>query len=92
MWRPRRRASSTPSCATPRADVVSMKDWESDGRMVIHRQLLESNTLYGRPALPQFLAIQDIMMEELSAAGADQKSVDDVLKDMTERSKQAMQQ
>lgn len=79
-------------CATPRADVVSMKDWESDGRMVIHRQLLESNTLYGRPALPQFLAIQEIMMEELSAAGADQKSVDDVLKDMTERSKQAMQQ
>lgn len=79
-------------CATPRKDVVVMKDWESDGRMVIHKELLESGTLYGRPALPQFLAIQDIMMEELSAAGADQKPVDDVLKDMSERSRKAMTQ
>jgi multiple sugar transport system substrate-binding protein len=77
-------------CATPRRDVVALKDWESDGRMVIHSQLLEAGTLYGRPALPQFLAIQEILMEELSAVGADQQSIDDALKDMTERSQQAM--
>ncbi len=79
-------------CASPRKDVVAMKDWESDGRMVIHKQLLEANTLYGRPTLPQFLAIQEIMMEELSAVGADQKGVDDALKSMADRSSHELKQ
>jgi multiple sugar transport system substrate-binding protein len=78
-------------CVTPRADVLRMSEWDKDGNVVLSRQIIDNGWLYVRPHPPSLLAIQEIMMDELSAAGADQVNAKDAIANMTQRIKKAME-
>lgn len=78
-------------CVTPRADVLRMKDWDDSGNIVMGRQIMDKGWLYVRPHPPSLLNIQEIMMDELSAAGADQEDAKTALANITHRVGAAMQ-
>ena len=79
-------------CATFRTDVLRMKDWDAEGRFQMHRELIDGGHLYVRPNPPEMLAIQEIVMEELSAAGADLQNAKTTVDNMARRSREAMGQ
>jgi multiple sugar transport system substrate-binding protein len=79
-------------CATFRTDVLRMAEWDEEGRFQIHRKLIDEGYLYVRPNPPELLAIQEIMMEELSAAGADQQDAKTTVDNMARRAREAMGQ
>jgi multiple sugar transport system substrate-binding protein len=81
----------TMGCVTPQAEVLRMKDWDDMGNIVMGRKIMDNGWLYVRPHPPSLLNIQEIMMDELSAAGADQVSAENALKNMTTRIKAATQ-
>jgi multiple sugar transport system substrate-binding protein len=74
-------------CATFRTDVLAMSDWDAEGRFHMHRKLIDDGHLYVRPNPPALLAIQEIMMEELSAAGAGTQDAKTTIANMTERAR-----
>lgn len=78
-------------CVTPRIDVLRMTEWNDYGNLVMHRQIMDNGWLYVRPHPPSLLAIQEIMMEELSAAGADQQDAQTTIDNMVRRIAEAMQ-
>ena len=77
-------------CATFRGDVLRMPDWDAEGRFHIHRQLLDEGHLYVRPNPPAMLAIQEIVMEELSAAGADLQDAETTVANMARQAREVM--
>lgn len=77
-------------CATFRTDVLRMADWDEEGRFHMHRKLIDEGHLYVRPNPPGLLAIQEIVMEELSAAGADLQDAKTTLANMASRAREAM--
>jgi len=78
-------ACQATGCATYRTDVLAMSDWDGEGRFHMHRKLIEDGHLYVRPNPPALLAIQEIMMEELSAAGAGTQDAKTTIANMVER-------
>jgi multiple sugar transport system substrate-binding protein len=78
-------------CVTPRSDVLRMSDWDTYGNIVMGRKIMDNGWLYVRPHPPSLLNIQEIMMEELSAAGADQVSAKTAIANMTQRIQKAME-
>ena len=76
-------------CVTPRVDVLRMKDWDNMGNIVMGRKIMDSGWLYVRPHPPSLLNIQEVMMDELSAAGADQENAETAIKNMVSRIKAA---
>ncbi|KAA3630583.1 MAG: extracellular solute-binding protein [Proteobacteria bacterium] len=74
-------------CATYRTDVLGMSDWDGEGRVEMHRKLIDDGHLYVRPNPPALLAIQEIMMEELSAAGAGLQDAKTTIANMVERAR-----
>jgi len=79
-------------CATFRVDVLRMPDWDEEGRFQIHRALIDGGHLYVRPNPPELLAIQEIVMEELSAAGADLQDAQTTVDNMARRAREVMSQ
>lgn len=79
-------------CATFRKDVLSMHDWDGEGRVEMHRQLMSNGWLYQRPNPPGLLQIQEIVMEEMSAAGAGQQDAQTTAQKMAQRSRQELGQ
>lgn len=78
-------------CATPRKDVLMMKDWDASSVVVMNRQISENGWLYVRPNSPKIISIQEIMLDELSAAGAGQQDARTALEKINNRIK-AIQQ
>jgi len=78
-------------CVTPRADVMRMSDWDNDGNIVMGRKIMDNGWLYVRPHPPTLLAVQEIMMDELSSAGAGQIDAATALANMTKRINEAME-
>jgi len=72
--------------------VLRMSDWDAEGRFHIHRDLIDGGHLYVRPNPPEMLAIQEIVMEELSAAGADLQDAKTTINNMASRAREAMGQ
>lgn len=83
-------ACQATGCATYRPDVLAMSDWDEEGRFQMHRKLIEDGHLYVRPNPPALLAIQEIMMEELSAAGAGIQDASTTIANMVERSREVV--
>ena len=79
--------------STTRADVIG-QDWSAypqiQGDMAIEHELSAKGWVYDVPQDPALIVIQDIMMDELSAAGADQIDAKTAVKNMTDRIKKAM--
>ena len=69
-------------------------DWSAypqiQGDMAIERELSAKGWVYAVPQDPALITIQDIMMDELSAAGADQIDAKTAVKNMTDRIQKAM--
>lgn len=76
-------------CATFRRDVLNMPAWDGEGRVQIARRLIKGHYLYVRPNPPSLLAIQQIMMEELSAAGAGEQDAKTTIAHMVARARAA---
>ena len=77
-------------CATPRPDVLQMHKWDDEGRVIVGRKLIDNGWLYVRPHPPTLLNIQEIMMEELSAAGAGQQDAKMAMDHMVSRIRDAL--
>ncbi|QKP75993.1 extracellular solute-binding protein [Methyloligella sp. GL2] len=77
-------------CATFRTDVLAMPDWDDNGAVLIFRKMLDEDALYPRPALPEWIQLQQIIMEGLSAAGADQMEPDEALADIQEKAEEVV--
>ncbi|MDH3689221.1 MAG: extracellular solute-binding protein [Gammaproteobacteria bacterium] len=81
--------------ATTRADVISM-DWSGHpqihGDMAIKRVIADNDWVYDLPHHPALIAAQDIMMDELSAAGADKIDASTAIKNMADRTRKAVGQ
>ncbi len=79
--------------STTRADVIG-QDWSTypqiQGDMAIEHELSAKGWVYDVPQDPALIVIQDIMMDELSAAGADQIDAKTAVKNMTDRIQKAM--
>ena len=73
-------------CLSFRKDVLASSELDNDGATVMFRKLLsDSNLVYPRPALPEWVELQPIVLDELSAAGADQQDADTTLKNLQSR-------
>ncbi|MGE3830331.1 MAG: ABC transporter substrate-binding protein [Parvibaculaceae bacterium] len=73
-------------CLSFRKDVLGMSELDNDGATVMFRKLLsDPNLVYPRPALPEWVELQPILLDELSAAGADQQDADTTLKNLQAR-------
>ncbi len=77
-------------CVTPRTDVLRMSDWDNDGNIVMGRQIMDNGWLYVRPHPPFLLNVQEIMMDELSSAGAGQVDAETAIANMVRRIKEAV--
>jgi multiple sugar transport system substrate-binding protein len=68
-------------CLSFRKDVLSNPELDDDGATVAFRKLLSTPSLvYPRPALPEWVELQPLLLDELSAAGADQQDAETALK------------
>lgn len=75
-----------PGCLSFRKDVLADPKLDSDGATVMFRKLLSTPSLvYPRPALPEWVELQPVVLDELSAAGADQQDADATLKNLQAR-------
>ena len=83
-------ACQATGCATYRTDVLAMNNWDEEGRFHMHRKLIEDGHLYVRPNPPALLAIQEIMMEELSAAGAGNQDAKTTISNMVKRAEEVV--
>lgn len=77
-------------CVTVRSDVLNLERYDGEGRMEVLRQLVANDWLTSRQTPPALIAIQDIVMEEISAAGAGLKSSEEAVAAMASRSREAM--
>lgn len=81
--------------SSTRADVIAM-DWSAyrqiEGDMAIENVISEGGWVYSVPAHPAMIAIQDIMMDELSAAGADQIDAKTAVDNMARRIREIIAQ
>ena len=67
-------------CLSFRKDVLANPELDDDGATVLFRKLLsDPNLVYPRPALPEWVELQPLLLDELSAAGADQQDADTAL-------------
>ena len=87
--RPVQQSCQAIGCATFRQDVLNMHNWDGEGRVEIARRLIDGHHLYVRPNPPALLAIQEIMMEELSAAGAGDQDAETTISHMVARAREA---
>ena len=90
-------AKATPSGWLPtRSDVLRMPEWQNDpmiaGAMKIHQMLIDEGWLVTVPQHPAMFAIMDIMMEELSAAGAGDQDAKTTVTNMARSAREAMGQ
>ncbi|WP_024276413.1 MULTISPECIES: ABC transporter substrate-binding protein [unclassified Hyphomicrobium] len=77
-------------CATFRKDVLAQSKWDDSGPVQLFREMIAKNYLYPRPALPEWIEMQQVIMEHLSAAGADQEKPDVALNAIAEKAKEVM--
>jgi multiple sugar transport system substrate-binding protein len=81
--------------STTRADVIA-QDWSAypqiEGDMAIENELADKGWVYDVPQHPALIAIQDVMMDELSAAGADSIDAQTAVENMTNRTKEILAQ
>jgi len=79
--------------SSTRSDVIA-RDWSNEtqinGGMAIGNRLSEKGWFYDVPGHPALIAVQDIMMDELSAAGADKIDAATAVSNMAERIRKAM--
>jgi multiple sugar transport system substrate-binding protein len=74
-------------CITFDTRVIDLPKWDNDGRVLVLRQILKNDWLYVRPHPPEMQSVLDVLIEELSAAGAGNQTADETLAKITERSK-----
>lgn len=80
-------------CLSFREDVLSDPAFDNDGATMASRKLLsDPNLVYTRPALPQWVELQPIVLDQLSAAGAGQQDADTTLKNLQEGFNEVLQQ
>ena len=79
--------------SSTRKDVIAM-DWshekQIEGDMAIQNLIGENDWFYALPHHPALIAAQDIMMDELSAAGADEIDAQTAVDNMAARLKKAV--
>lgn len=83
-------------CLAVRSDVLAdprwkEETWENRQREAIHIWLDENDLLYELPNTPNWFVWQDIIIEELSAAGADQKDAGETIADIASRMREAVE-
>ena len=83
-------------CLAIRSDVLGDPRWEDEGwenrqREAVHIWLDENGKLYNLPNTPNWFVWQDIIIEELSAAGADQKDAATAIADIASRMREAVE-
>lgn len=67
-------------CLSFRKDVLANPELDDDGATVLFRKLLANPSLvYPRPALPEWVELQPLVLDELSTAGAGQQDADTAL-------------
>ncbi len=73
-----------------------MPEWQNDpmiaGSMKIHQDLIDNGWLITVPHHPAMFVIMEIMMEELSAAGAGDQDAEATVENMARRAREAMGQ
>lgn len=80
-------------CLSFRKDVLANKSLDDDGKTMLFRKLLSDQGLvYPRPALPQWVELQPIVLDELSAVGADQQDTATTLKNLQTKFTEILQQ
>ena len=80
-----------------RSDVIRMAEWQADDwpnrpREQLAIWLEDNNLLYSRPNPPHWLAWNEIIKEELSAAGAGNQDAATTIKNIAERMREAAEE
>ena len=80
-----------------RSDVIRMAEWQADDWPNRQREQLaiwleDNNLLYSRPNPPHWLAWNEIIKEELSAAGAGNQDAATTIKNIAERMREAAEE
>ena len=83
-------------CLAVRSDVLGDPQWKDASwpnrqREAIHIWLDENNKLYRPPNTPDWFVWQDIIIEELSAAGADQQDAATTIANIASRMREAVE-
>ena len=84
-------------CLAVRSDVLgdprwADEGWENSQREAIHIWLDENGKLYELPNTPNWFVWQDIIIEELSAAGADQQDAETTIANIASRMREAAEE